>query len=705
MTLLLAAVLALVPSGQATQLRIDAIERAAPLPRVLESISQKSGIPLTASPEFAQEVVLVHAEGAPLSALLERIASATAGRWLVEGDGRKLVPDTAARNRESQQAYERRLQSVRRAIADRVNAMNEKPMSENDEGFRLPVGPDERAITRLLSGIDPAPLAQMQAGQRVVYATAPTRAQRPLGQGAVAVVQAFVEEHNRTMPDDPLKDLDGAMAALIPLEMRNMIAARMRKIVNPAKALLIASRPRIGMFGDSDQTQLELRIFDGEGTAAFTHTTLLSAESLGEIFAPPNEQTPRQTTPVEYSANSKLVLETGQNIQQVATTGRVSPELVKLMSRPDEIDPLSLMPTDELFSLAKLKKQPIVASVPDSAISMAAFMQGTSRTVEQVEAALRNGSTMRLAEEDGWLIVRPNSPVSDRLNRTNREALATLISAAQSKGLASLDDIAAFSLHAPSPLTSGLLQLYGMAVVPGLAGDMSMIQQNWDTVRLYGTLLPAQRQTLSGGGGILFSQLTPPQQALLRRIAYSGETPISAQIPEQSDFFSRMVGMFGMGEGAGVRSEPTEVMPIDVPRDAVLTIQTDQQTIAVPADGMGPSGSLTMMGADELALFRMFRNDPNMAGEVGGFLPNFTQFRLGERKVLHIGLRVAPDAVLNDTLMDNRIPQNARVVAADNLPPEFEALIAARLEALKKSPLGMIGGLMGGLGRRQPPPP
>jgi hypothetical protein len=52
--------------------------------------------------------------------------------------------------------------------------------------------------------------------------------------------------------------------------------------------------------------------------------------------------------------------------------------------------------------------------------------------------------------------------------------------------------------------------------------------------------------------------------------------------------------------------------------------------------------------------------------------------------------------VIKQSLLDHHFPNNALIVAENNLPADFQKQIADRLEALKKTPFGNMGAMFGG---------
>ncbi len=671
--------------------------RASRLSVLVPQLAAKTGLALEISPLVANEVLVVSAKEVPLKTLLDKIATTASAEWRQEGDVLKLHPAAAARNREANEEVARRLAEVKKSIADRVKALQpSKPAQGGDDEMEMGDGPSDKSITLLLRGIDPAPIAQLNGSDRVVYSTAPNAMQRRMGADAGAIIQAMVSEHNATVGNVPQVDPTGELDKM-PDFVKKMIARQTRKITDAHKALLIVSKTGIGMF---DMTQVELRIYDQLGKVAFSVNS-----SLGSMFAgfnipmpgKPAKPAPAKQTPIVYSEDSTTLLE---GFQGLITGGgsKLPTPLMEKLSRPDLTDPLSYMATDELLALTKTKGKALVANVPDEMMgSMNMIVPGAKQTVETFEADLKSGSDVLMAETEGWLIIKPSRPTQSRSNRTDRVALTTLIKAAKAKNMPSLDDVAAYALTSPSPMKDGVGMLFAMALVPGMFQQGISGMTNWDALRFYGTLSPTQRQ----GASLPVNVMTPVQQSLWRKIAFGGSTPIRTGANKGDDPFMMAMAMGIGGGGEDYREEPTELMPNGLPPSAVLQFGRTSQPMASPAPGSVAGGmglNMGVLGVDEIAMLKMFKEDPNMAA-MAGYMPTLDKLRIGERGVITMTLQLPQEAYIAETLYDNKLPENAPVAAYSDLPPAFQKLVAERLEVLKKSPFGSLGLMMGGMGR------
>jgi hypothetical protein len=280
----------------------------------------------------------------------------------------------------------------------------------------------------------------------------------------------------------------------------------------------------------------------------------------------------------------------------------------------------------------------------------------------------------------------------------------------EKKTIPTLDNVAAYATRAPSPMEGGLGQVYVMMLVPGAFAQSMSGFTNWDALRFYGLLSPDSRRTLAGGGRIPYAMLTQAQSAQVAKMVFGMMANLSVEDPnkksEENGMMS-MLMMFGMGmSGGDFRTEPTEIMPNGLPGDGYVSANVVSDFFASPVmeGDDATAGPLSVLGSEELAIFKMLREDKNYS-QMAGFMPKIDRVKVGERSVWNLAFHVAPQTAMRTVLNDNRMPQNAKTVAMSDLPPAFQQRIAAKLEEVKKSPLGAIGGMMGAGGGAGTPPP
>lgn len=698
---------------------------AVPATRAVAEIAKASGEVLTAAPAMARDIVVVAAKDVPLEDLLARLAEATSGTWVPVEGGRRLQPDVARRTREAQMTAQRRLAAIRKEIADRVAALSKKQPATLPEGkepteaqmreqmeWYQAQDPGQRALTQLLRMLDPALIAAMQPGDRVVFSTQPTRMQRPMGGNAAAVVAQFVEAHNEQVKDVTPEDLQQEMPPgfQMPEWIRERMLRESRPIKEAGKALLVLERTSAFV----DLTSVSLKLYDRTGRVVKSEDTQIYETDPMAMFADvrannqaaaPSAGAPAKRTPIVLSENTKEFekLFSGMMGMNMQLTLNIKPEFREVLTRPDLHDPLGFRTSDSLLALADLQGRPLVAVVPDSMGGggmSGMFRRREGETVESFLAELRRSTSVTLSEANGWLTVVPKDPAETRKDRMNREAVAELLQAVEKNGTASLDDLARFATKVDNvSLGQGQEMSYLMLFVPGIFSFSNLGNVEWDLLRFHATLNPMQRRGAAEGIRIPFSSLSPVQKALTNRMAFGANARLQVQRgdkPTEADPFQYMMSMVGMSGDVDFRDEPTELMPNGLPPDGYLELRGEMGYVAaaVPPSGE-PMAFFAAMGADELAMFRMLREDKNLAA-VAGMLPNFDRLRVGQRTEYSYQFHLAPRVTTGGKLLDTPSLRNAPIVAANQLPAAFNRRIDERLAALKKSPLGMAGSFMGG---------
>jgi hypothetical protein len=744
--------LACLSAGQDTSVHVTYNTRAARASQIVKELGALAKVDLEVSAQTENEVLVISASDVPLSALMARIASVTSGEWKQEGTVYRLVGSTIVRNQEERDEFSKRVTAIRKAIQSRIKEeetfqqavakaeAKEKAAAKADVKGKKKTGeeateeedaveetqassPEEMAITGLIKELDPAVLAQIESGDRLVFSTEPTRTQRNLGAGATEIINEFITKHDSaigaTQPD--MTDQFAGLSEEQAESFRQMMKRQMSKIGQAAKALLIASTSPLGAFGMSQAIQLELRIYDHKGIVVFTGDSSLQvdgndfmaeirqraqaaaeAAASGKAGEPPTKTAEPETkqTPIELSEDSKALQQATSGMTVGKFSVQFNQELHQKLFAPTKYDPLSFMDTDEVLFYAKSKGRPLVADIPDKAFSGFTIFGGAkTKSLEAYAKDLQKGGPMVLVPDDSFIVIKPSAPATARADRLDRSALATLLNATAEKGVPSLDDMCAYAAAAPNPMFGGVAQLYVMLFVPGAMSTGLDGTTSWDMLRFYGQLPSEARSSLGAGGRVAISSLTPGQHGLLERMTYGAEAQLSVDDGKHKsdDDSPAWMRMSGMGGGSDYKSEPTEIVPNGLPADGYLDLKGTSEPFATPigtADS-APMAMLGVLGPDELALFKMMRTMQG-AEQFSAMLPKFPKLHIGERSVLNFTFHLAPQVTMKQTLKDHHMGKDAGVYSEDNLPADLQRRVAERAEALKKSPLGAMGSFMGG---------
>jgi len=222
------------------------------------------------------------------------------------------------------------------------------------------------------------------------------------------------------------------------------------------------------------------------------------------------------------------------------------------------------------------------------------------------------------------------------------------------------------------------------AIQSGMAGTV-----NWDMLRFYGSLSTLQRKNLVDGSKMTFSQCTPAQLASVRQMAFGPDEALEAEDPnaKKPDFEMPQIWrrLFSAAAGGDYRTEPTEVMPNGLPSEGYVELHFTNETIAKPAGNLPAMFGNAVLGADELALLKMFRESESMQ-QFAAMMPNIEEMRLGQRSIYEFKFTVAQGVTMSHNLNDDRVDANGPIVKSANLPADFQKLIEQRLVMMKKIP-------------------
>jgi hypothetical protein len=511
---------------------------------------------------------------------------------------------------------------------------------------------------------------------------------------------------------------DESMAAL-PAEYRAMMMAdakrRSTRIDQVGKVLFVVSDSSVmGMLLGGTGIMLSLKIYDSNGSPVILDNSSFEVPGFSSSFmsrlraaasdAPPASS---KKTPVELSEDSKAVRKYMQSLSQ----GEAPPLKADLpagirakLLRPDQFDPLSFEVSDALFTAGKVKGASVVAAVPDSIMNASIFTLGeTFDSIESLFAAMRGSGAMKLDEsQPNLLLISMRNPIDDRAKRTNRRALANLLMASEKNGVVSLSDLAQYARVA-NPTSESLDMAYLVMMVPGIFSFGSFGFPDWDLLRFYGSLAPMQLRSLSEGGLLSVGQMNNEQRAILNRIVFGSGSKLRAKrkgVPESDfDFMGMFRGMFS--SDVDFLDEPTEALPRGLPSEGALSLAVDADFYAKPVVADGESQAIFgALGSEDLAFLQMVQE---ASPDSSASLPKFDQVRIGERLNYNFAFALGPNLGVTGKLSDNKPANGAAVASMKSLPPAFADRVKKRVEALKKSPLGMMSSGFMGRGPVTPP--
>ena len=652
--------LACVALGQDAKVTYSTV--AVPVKKAVTDLAAKSGMNIACSASMDKEFVILRLKDAPMSEVMKQLAAVTSGTWTTEGETQYLTRDVAGRTLEENRLRKTFADKIAASLKKTQDALAKKPATgakkgeDEDESFGMSFGflGGGTSMAKLALAIGATQLASVPEDSRVVFSTSPTRVQRQLPSSVNAIITEFVAEHNKSAAaakhDEPAKvDSDENMAAF-----RDFFGMYMKKpeviTGTPAKALVIATRQALF----SGYT-LELRLYDANGKMLASGVTPVITEMPFDpeefMSDKPKPAADKKGKDIELSALSKEMYSAGGSLGSMggAANTKLSAELMNALRDPVARDPLSFVHSEALIAIAEQRDEQLVANVPDGLMSFFNNI-GQDSTLTDVSflKQITGDDKAKVTEANGWLVVSPANPVQARKQRADRTALRVLIDTAQSKGSVGLDDVAAYATKNDSPMEGAPATMtYILLFAPSAMQQGMMGMMDWDLLRLYGLLSPAQRDTLRQGRRIGFSNLGADQSAQLEKMLYGPSQRLMfeeqrADNSKSKDPFSDLImGQMmraGGQRGGDFRTEPTEVMPNGLPATGYIQVNFSSDPVAQPQTMSTDFGRGMSLGPMELGLFKFFSEDPQMS-KISGAMPTMTSRMMRPRSSRTISWR------------------------------------------------------------------
>ena len=683
---------------------------AIPVSRALDEISKQAGYRLSASPQVAGEVVILSLRDVPLDDVKTQIAKACSARWEAVQGGEMLVADVVLRRQEEQKEraeYAEALAKSLKQLTDALNPPKAQPGAKPDPAAnrQFPMfggmGASGKAVIQLAQTIGANTLATIEPKSRVVFSTTPTRMQRPFPRQIGGILSVLVTEYNKeaavkqkVRAENPREEdpREKAMRQFFGMDEEDKVIEGV-----PTKAILICTREQM-MGGLS----LNLKVYNDQGKVVISGNQMLMAgESLfgGAMdfeFGPDGlpKPKPAATAPagekaIEFSANVKELMSMSNIATMSSSPAKMGEELKMKLLQPDQYDPLSFMHSEALLATAKQRGKNLVAVLPDKMDSFMGMMMPKSDGLTPTAYLDSIKSVVTVSADSPVILVRPLKPAKSRRERIDRLALGKFLRAVDAKGSVTLDDLAEYAQHSNSPMEDTSAMMYFMIFAPNAVQSGMGGMVNWEMLRFYGASPMAQRQNLANGGRVPFGQLNPAQSAAVRQMLFGPDTGLTSENPNREKpvfelpSFVRNAIMRELG--GDFRSEPTEIMPNGLPPQGFVQLNLVQDNIVKPTGNVPAMFGNAALGADELAMLKMFKEMPGME-QVATMMPNIEEVRIGERSVYEFRFTVAPGVYQEESLNDDRINSKSPVVKMANLPAAFAKRIDDRLAAFKKLP-------------------
>ncbi len=687
--------------------------RAASADRVLEALSEACGTRLTCSTAVAKEVLAVKVREAPLSELMDRIATAASAVWRREGSSYRLIRTQEIEKREREAHFQARLEAIRKAqealreriaklppfdteearqIGIQAQVLVDRARQERENlgqsfwnqqqalGDRLPSG---RLAMRLAALLDPAILASELGPTKIAFSLRPNRMQKPLPKQAEHALAEFARESAVMLDAQPQRPNADDVYSFGPA-LFNYFRPVQTADASPAR--LVVQARSWSWAGHSYSVTAYVANSSGRILAEPEFTLQSEQAAPGGASVPAAKQ---GEPDIELSPLSKELSEKIRRLVDSSNfAGRpaLSPGLKEVFLHPESRDVGELVATDAAFAIANSNGTNLVACLTDVFSLYSVWMLGTG-TVKPSQVSSELGSTRTGMSErtvGGWTLLRPARPYESRLQKADRAALGRLLREAAQMDRVSIDAMAQYALTCQLDPDQTIAIPLLMVVAP--EGSRDVGNSNWETLKLHGSLTPGQRRVLASGGRLQYPQLSPMQKALVERIVYV-----------TGDMIHEARGAQPMYDGdTRIYSHhtllrlPTERFPDGLPIGTALRLSVRSETalyLKGTLDGRPASRETTPEGY----AYRLFELE-SPRGQSWEQKWEFTEFRCGEKTTYDYAIELGEGRELGLRLSESG-SKSAPVSSHEKLPPEVLAKIQAQLKTLRDA------------AKKNPPPP
>ena len=689
--------------------------------KALRALSNAAEVPLAASPQTANDIITLRFKDVPLSQAMAKLAEAIDGTWKQEKDINRLIRTSDQLKAEEAKEFQQDVLHIRKSIQKRIDAEKNEPAwssaqanalasqvanllkqfdpkSGNSDWYRksaqlgakAPIG---RVITKLLSALDPELIASTTSFFKSVWSTNPTAIQKPIPPEIGPIVEEFVQEQNDWT------------AALERYQVSNPVFNGATYSVGDFGFLPSAGKQTLPVttvvltiqnWGAMTGFNVEFSAYDSKGKKIDR-----AQVNIGNVFA--DIETDGTVTDdsedemIVYEGDAKDFYEC--QIQSARSTLKPLPrDLLAKVVDAENFDPLSFTASQALQSAAQVRGWNMVASLPDSLISLGFMPSDNGVRVNQFLKRLKYCQT-EWTQKDGWLIVKPIRPNESRAYRANRHDLAAYLKMSSQPSRLGLNEQAYFALRLPEQQLNGLPAILARIVSPELQPLQDELM-----LKFYGLLSKDQIARMEAGG-LSIRSLTENQVELLNRMIYGPYASLQFQpIPDRTGYVNRDPDEYNLYED-GILKETTASLPNGLPPEGLIFLNATESTVV--ASVQEAIGSTQVFEPESLAWQKYTQEHPTLfpAQEAQSIKLDFNHLRRGEQLNLNFRFTLSPVLSLNRTLQGLTFPNSAPITLSD-LPESFQKRFNTTYDMYQKAyakagPMQFVGTT----GAASPPPP
>jgi len=356
-----------------------------------------------------------------------------------------------------------------------------------------------------------------------------------------------------------------------------------------------------------------------------------------------------------------------------------------LLDDPVERDPLGLTFGPLIRQVASARGASLMASLSDGGV--VALLQALEYqsvrthndlmdflTQSNVPASVRSPHATVLNSEGDWMLIRPAYAEAARKARFDRVALRTLLGHMKAKQTVTLEDAAAY-VKSPDavPSFSSLDMMIARSAVPTI--DRAVVDQIFTpALKFLSEMTPAQFQRL--GTGVPYADLTPGQKETLRRWLYddfSRTRPESLSGPP-------------MPFQGPLDSEPTELFPRGFPPSTPIRVESTALDAVI---ARATTGFRYAINLDSLA----WHDSMGSEGEYLGakFSRHYVGFLPAKQTIYSVIAQFGPESTIRQGTTEIRLFEGKAEIQRGQFPEEYRKRIEMAKAAFRGPPRGAGG--------------
>jgi hypothetical protein len=341
------------------------------------------------------------------------------------------------------------------------------------------------------------------------------------------------------------------------------------------------------------------------------------------------------------------------------------------------------------MQVAKAEGKNLVAAFPDRTVRDMArgFVAGNVTTKTVLGSSGAYGLTVE--ETEGWLLVTPTWADNTRKTNFNREQTGKLLRSVNTRGFATLEELADYSFYITLGLPDRPLDMVYLGLVnKDTASTLDeYVGFNLDLLRLY-AVLPAQMKRAGEQVQAPFRTLGAQARGYAEHAYYA--RPTGFVLPGGFSGEARFTAVMAIEAGGrengpppnSIMTEPTEALPNGIPGEALITLsRTLREGVFASTRGLR-GGSL--MSAEELGM-RQGMLQANFSG--GGGPPDYDTYLPAQIMNIEIAVELAEYGRPTAMFKDGWIVTGARAVGYGQLSETFRAQVEAFRQQMNVPPL------------------